>query len=147
MLNGLVITKATVAETGGAYGLIEHVLTPAANSPLHLQTDEEESLYVLDGEIEFEVDETVVLARPGTLAFVPRGTVHRFRVMTETARMLVIVSAPHGAPGGALESFFHRVGETAPAPVLPIPSTPDLDRIGVAAAECGVELLGPPLAS
>ncbi|MGZ4785359.1 MAG: cupin domain-containing protein [Acidimicrobiales bacterium] len=147
MLNGLVVTKATVAETGGAYGLMEHLLTPASNPPLHVQTDEEEGFYLLDGEIEFEVDGTLVHARPGTFAFVPRGATHRFRVLTETARVLVLASAPGGAPAGGLEEFFEAVGEPASAPVLPVPAPPDLDAVAAAAALGGIALLGPPAAS
>lgn len=147
MLNGLVVTKATVAETGGAYGLMEHLLTPAANPPLHVHTDEEEGFYVLDGEIELEVDGDLVHAAPGTFALVPRGAVHRFRVLSETARVLVLASAPGGAPGGGVEAFFDAVGEPAPAPVLPEPAVPDLGVVGAAAARFGIELLGPPAAS
>lgn len=147
MLNGLVVTKATVAETGGAYGLMEHLLTPAANPPLHVHTDEEEGFYVLDGELELEVDGARVHAVPGTFALVPRGAVHRFRVLTDTARVLVLASAPGGAPGGGVEAFFDAVGEPAPAPVLPEPAAPDLGVVGAAAARCGIELLGPPAAS
>jgi quercetin dioxygenase-like cupin family protein len=145
MLNGLVVTKATLAETGGAYGLMEHVLTAASNPPLHVQTDEEEGFYVLEGEMELHVDGAVAVAGPGTFAFVPRGAVHTFRVLSETARVLVLASAPGGAPGGGLESFFRAVGEPAPAPVLPEPSAPDLALVGSAAADHGIELLGPPL--
>ncbi len=147
MLNGLVVTKATVDETGGAFGLMEQLLSPAANPPLHVHTDEEESFYVLDGELELEVDGAFVHARPGTFAFVPRGVVHRFRVLTDTARVLVFASAPGGAPGGGVEEFFEAVGEPAAAPVLPVPSPPDLDLVAAAAALCGIELLGPPAAS
>ncbi len=48
-LNSLVTTKATYAETGGAYCLMEHLLTAAANPPMHVQADEEEAFYVLAG--------------------------------------------------------------------------------------------------
>ncbi len=144
MLNGLMLTKATVEETGGAFGLMEHVLTSACNPPVHVQTDEEECFYVLDGEIEFEVDGAKVDARPGTFALVPRGAVHTFRVLTETARVLVIASAPGGAPGGGLESFFLDVGEPASAPVLPVPAAPDHAHLLDSAERHGIELLGPP---
>jgi len=99
-LNGLMTTKASSAETGGAYALTEHLVTSAANPPMHIQTDEEESFYVLEGEVEFEVDGSTVLGRPGSFALVPRGAAHTFRVVSPTARMLVITSAPQGAPEG-----------------------------------------------
>ena len=92
-----------MAETGGAYSLTEHLVTAASNPPMHVQIDEDEAFYVLDGEVEFEVDGQVVLATPGTFAFVARGAAHTFRVLTDTARMLVICS---GKPTDNLEDFF-----------------------------------------
>src|SRR5215210_8629985 len=77
--NALVTTKATMAETGGAYSLTEHLVTSASDPPMHVQVDEEEAFYVLDGEIEFEVDGDIVVATPGTFALVARGAAHRFR--------------------------------------------------------------------
>jgi quercetin dioxygenase-like cupin family protein len=146
-LNALMTTKAETAETGGAYCLMEHLLTADANPPVHLQTDEEEAFYLLDGEIEFTVDGEAAIACAGTFALVPRGAAHSFRVLTPTARMLVITSAPQGAPGGGLHHFFEAVGAPATARVLPMPEAPDLERLGRLAATHGIELLGPPAAS
>lgn len=143
-LNALMTTKADRAETGGAYCLMEHLLTAAANPPRHVHTHEEEAFYVLDGEIEFEVGHHRALATPGTFAFVPRGAAHSFRVLTDTARMLVIGSAPQGAPSGGLHSFFEAVGTPAPAPILPVPQAPDEALLASAAAQHGIELIGPP---
>jgi len=138
-LNGLMVTKAAVDETGGAFGLMEHVLTAACNPPVHVHTDEEECFYVLDGEIEFEVDGEKVDGRPGTFALVPRGAVHTFRVLTETARMLVICS---GKPTNNLEDFFLGMGEPATERALPTPSAPDEARLVTLAARTGIEIVG-----
>ena len=59
-----------MAETGGAYSLTEHLVTAASNPPMHVQVDEDEAFYILDGEVEFEVDGQIVPATPGTFAFV-----------------------------------------------------------------------------
>ena len=136
--NALMTTKATMAETGGAYSLTEHLVTAASNPPLHVQVDEDEAFYVLDGEIEFEVDGEVVVGTPGTFAFVARGAAHLFRVLTPTARMLVICS---GKPTDNLEDFFLGMGEPATERVLPVPSAPDLDRLMTLTARTGIELV------
>jgi quercetin dioxygenase-like cupin family protein len=112
-LNSLVSTKADLAETGGAYALMEHLLTPAANPPMHVHHHEEEAFYVLDGEIEFEVDGTVAVAVPGTFALAPAGKPHCFRVLTPTARMLVLASSPGGTTNGGSEAFFRAAGAPA----------------------------------
>ena len=136
--NALMTTKATTAETGGAYSLTEHLVTAASNPPLHVQTDEDEAFYVLDGQIELEVDDQVVIAGPGTFAFVARGSEHLFRVLTPTARMLVICS---GKPTDNLEDFFLGMGEPATARVLPQPAAPDLERLAALTAQTGIELV------
>ena len=137
--NALMTTKANMAETGGTYSLTEHVVTAASNPPMHVQVDEDEAFYVLDGEIEFEVDGAVVTATPGTFAFVARGAAHRFSVLTETARMLVICS---GKPTNNLEDFFLGMGEPATERALPTPSAPDEARLVTLAARTGIEIVG-----
>ena len=136
--NALMTTKASMAETGGAYSLTEHLVTAASNPPMHVQLDEDEAFYVLDGEVEFEVDGEVVHAVRGTFAFVARGSAHTFRVLTETARFLVICS---GKPTDNLEEFFVAMGEPARERALPEPTAPDLDRLLVLTEQMGIELV------
>jgi len=136
--NALTTNVASMAETGGAYSLTEHLVTAASNPPLHVQVDEDEAFYVLDGEIELEVDGAVSVARAGTFAFVARGAAHRFRVLTPTARMLVICS---GKPADNLEDFFFAMGNPATARVLPPPAAPDVDKLTELCARTGIELV------
>ena len=143
-LNALMTTKADQAETGGAYALTEHLMTAASNPPMHVQNDEEEAFYLLDGEIEFEVDGEIALARPGTFAFVPRGAAHAFRVLTPTARILVITSSPTGVANGGLHHFFQVAGTPATERVLPSPAAPDPAVLTAVAADHGITILPPP---
>ena len=134
-LNALMTTVATREETNGAYEVTEHLLTAASNPPLHIQLDEDEAFYVIDGEIEFTVDGAQVVAGAGTFAFVPRGASHTFDVRTDVARMLVITS---GKPANTLVDFFTGMGEPARARTLPEPKAPDVDRLVHLANEAGV---------
>ena len=136
--NALVTTKATMAETAGAYSLTEHLVTAASDPPMHVQVEEDEAFYVLDGEIEFEVDGEKVLATAGTFAFVARGAAHRFSVLTPTARMLVICS---GKPTDNLEDFFLGMGEPATRRALPTPTAPDEDRLVALCTRTGIALV------
>jgi quercetin dioxygenase-like cupin family protein len=136
--NGLVTTVASQRETAGAYSLTEHFVTAASNPPMHVQTDEEEAFFILEGEVELEVDGRVVVATPGTFALVARGAAHTFRVLTDTARMLVICS---GKPSDNLEEFFLTMGDPATERTLPEPAAPDLDRLGPLCARAGIEIL------
>ena len=136
--NALMTTTAGTAETGGAYSLTEHLVTPASNPPMHVQRDEDEAFYVLEGEIDFVVDGETVTATPGTFAFVARGSAHLFRVRTATARMLVICS---GKPSDNLEEFFVAMGEPATERALPTPSVPDGERLAVLCERMGIALV------
>ena len=136
--NALMITKASMSETGRAYSLTEHLVTAASNPPMHVQVDEDEAFYILDGEVEFEVDGVVAIATPGTFAFVARGAAHTFRVRTDTARMLVICS---GKPSANLEDFFLGMGEPATERALPQPKAPDADRLSRLCDRTGIVLV------
>ncbi|HUQ64466.1 MAG TPA: cupin domain-containing protein [Acidimicrobiales bacterium] len=136
--NALMTTKASTAETAGAYSLTEHLVTAASNPPMHVQLDEDEAFYILEGEIEFEVDGVVTVATPGTFALVARGAAHLFRVLTDTARMLVICS---GKPADNLEDFFLGMGQPATARILPPPGAPDVEQLVALCARTGIELV------
>jgi quercetin dioxygenase-like cupin family protein len=137
--NGLVTTVASHHETAGAYSLTEHLVTAASNPPMHVQTDEDEAFFILEGEVEMEVDGQVVVATPGTFALVARGAAHTYRVLSDTARMLVICS---GKPNDNLEEFFLTMGDPATQRSLPVPAAPDLERLGPLCARAGIEILG-----
>ena len=136
--NALMTTKATMAETAGSYSLTEHLVTAASNPPMHVQVDEDEAFYIVDGEVEFEVDGQIVTATPGTFAFVARGAAHRFRVLTDQARMLVICS---GKPADNLEDFFLAMGDPAEDRVLPTPVAADEARLIELCGRTGIELV------
>jgi uncharacterized cupin superfamily protein len=136
--NALMTTKAAMSETAGAYNLSEHIVTAASNPPMHVQMDEDEAFYILEGEIEFEVDGQVALATPGTFAFVARGAAHTFRVLTDTARMLVICS---GKPADNLEDFFLGMGSPATERELPSPGAPDVDKLVELCDRTGIALV------
>ena len=137
--NALMTTTATMRETGGAYSLTDHLVTAASNPPMHVQVDEDEAFYIVDGEVEFEVEGDVVVATPGSFAFVARGAEHCFRVLTPTARMLVICS---GKPADNLEDFFVSMGTPATERELPVPTAPDEARLVELCARTGIELRG-----
>src|SRR5499425_2897736 len=67
------------ADTGGAYCLLEVALAPGMGVPRHTHTREDESYYVIAGELEVIVgDETFVL-KPGDTMMAPRDIPHQLR--------------------------------------------------------------------
>src|SRR5436189_55680 len=103
--------KATGEQTGGSLGLIEHAVPPGAGSPWHVHHNEDESFYILEGEILFIVgdEQERVTAGPGTFVFGPRNVPHGFRNDSASpARMLLQVT-----PAG-FEQFALSLSESAP---------------------------------
>jgi quercetin dioxygenase-like cupin family protein len=133
---------ATGVETGGQYSLTEvtgrqnHSVVP----PLHIHTREEECFYVIDGAITCYVGDEVIPVPAGVFIVLPRGVPHRYELASEEARLLNLC-----VPAG-FEGFYRAM--SVPAPALALPPAPegppDIARLLVAAADHGVEILGPP---
>ena len=97
--------KATSAETSGAYTVIEVNSLPGNGPPPHLHENEDESIYVIDGEFEILLGAKSMRAEPGAFVFVPKRTVHRFRCIGDGPGKVLL----HFTPGG-IEGFFREAG-------------------------------------
>ncbi len=127
--------------TGDAFAVVEHEAPQGHSPPWHRQPGDDETFYVLDGEISFWAEDSTQPMRragAGALVFIPRGTPHSFRIESPSARWLTL-----HAPAGH-ERFYRASGEPAKHRSLPPAGEPDMDRVQAAAAKHGVELLGPP---
>jgi quercetin dioxygenase-like cupin family protein len=56
---------ATSRQTGGVYTLHEIRVSPNNGPPPHIHSREDESFFVLEGEVEFQVGDEKITARPG----------------------------------------------------------------------------------
>lgn len=137
VVTDLVTFIATGQDTGGAYSLFETRTQPGGGVPTHLQHQEDESFYVLEGSYRFELDGDAVVVNAGGYVMVPRGTPHSFHNAGDTdARMLV-----QTVPGGYHEHFFAEAGDAvvdAANPGEPA-GPPDIERIVAAGARYGIE--------
>lgn len=110
----------TGEESAGSTFAMEALVPPGGGPPPHVHRREDETFYVLDGELEFLLGEELVTGRTGDVVFVPRGTVHRFRnADTGTARLLLVFT-----PAG-MERFFEETLESAPNEVTELPDNVD----------------------
>ncbi len=135
-------TLATVkASAGGSedrFALIHQVAPRGVATPLHVQPEDDESFYVLEGEMTFFLEDgQPIKAGAGSFVYIPKGFPHAFRVDSETATFLDLTNAQH-------ENFIRAVAEPAPERTIPPHSPPDMQKIGAAAEEYAVEILGPP---
>ncbi len=134
---GILTMKLTAEETGGALMLFEDELVGGKTTPLHIHADEDELLFVLEGEIVVHVDGTDHRVGPSGLAFAPRGLPHAFLVTSATARVLTLQT-----PASA-EAFYREASE--PAEAGSDGSMVDFERVHAAAARVGgMQVVGPP---
>jgi quercetin dioxygenase-like cupin family protein len=88
-------------ETGGKFSLTEFAAAPppAPSAPAHRHLDADETLYILEGEFQFILEDRTIHAPPGSFIHIPKGTPHAVaNVGTTTGRMLVILT-PAGFEG------------------------------------------------
>jgi len=139
-LHSRITVKATAAETGGGFGLVESVIPPGFSPPFHVHHREDESFYVLEGELTMRCGEEEFAAHAGSFFFLPRDVPHSFVVEGDTpARMLTLLT-----PGGG-EGFFVDVSRPAEGDGLPPVGPVDVDALRRIGEQYGDEIVGPPM--
>jgi quercetin dioxygenase-like cupin family protein len=134
---GRVLVKASGAETGGRFSQVEVEDPRGTAPPMHVHHHEDESFYILDGEVTVFAGDQHIELTAGDYGFVPRGTSHAYLVRSERARMLVTFS-----PAG-FEEFFVEIGVPGDDPQLD-PVMPSPEEFARRLAPYGCEITGPP---
>src|SRR3954467_7163057 len=80
---------ATAKETAGAFALIHCYFRKGFMAPAHYHKFEDESFYILEGEINFHVGDQKFRARAGEFIVLPKNIPHHFNLITETAKALL----------------------------------------------------------
>jgi mannose-6-phosphate isomerase-like protein (cupin superfamily) len=120
--------------------LVERTAPEGAMPPLY-RRDEAEIYRVLEGEVEFFIDDEIVPAGPGDVVVVAAGAERTFRVESDDARWLILTRV------NSLERFldFNRaVTEPIAVPISGWPSAEEEAALSSIGAANGIELLGPP---
>jgi quercetin dioxygenase-like cupin family protein len=138
----LVDLRLTGAQTGDRISLIEMDMPAGADTPLHRQPFDDETLYVLSGTLVVHLDGEERTVGAGGVVFIPRELPHALRAV-EDVRLVVF-----GIPAGQ-ERYFRALSVPAPARELPPPAPePPHPAAAIAVQQTaflnGVELLGDP---
>jgi quercetin dioxygenase-like cupin family protein len=88
-------------DSDGRLAVVE--LTGRGRPRLH-RHDFDETFYVLEGELTFQLGEELVTRRAGELAFVPRGVAHTYANLSDAAARALLVITP-----GGFERYFARI--------------------------------------
>ena len=139
-LGALVRVRASGDATAGSLDVLEHQGERGYASPLHRHLAEEETFFVLDGELRVEVGGEAHAAGPGAVAFLPRQLPHAFVVTSPQARFLTLHT-----PGG-FDRFTLAAGTPAAGTTTMPPEEvqPDPAALAAMARSYGIEIVGPP---
>jgi quercetin dioxygenase-like cupin family protein len=131
---------ATGEDTRGQFALMEQVARKGNVPPRHIHRWEDETFYVIEGEMTFFVGDETIKAPTGTMVFAPRDIPHSFTIDSEVVRILVMV-----APAGA-EGFFKACSVPAPSMTLPPQGEPlysEIQKMMALAPTYGFEFVPP----
>jgi quercetin dioxygenase-like cupin family protein len=96
-------------DTGGAYCLLELSLAPGIGVPRHTHTREDESYYVISGELEVIVGDQVFVLIAGDSLMAPRDIPHELRNSGNSENHYLINFSPSG-----FEDFLKATALPAP---------------------------------
>jgi steroid delta-isomerase-like uncharacterized protein len=129
------LMRSTSETTNGAFGLMEHWEMPVGfASPYHTHHREDESFYVLEGEMAFVCGGTWLKAGPGMFVYGPREIPHGFKVIGHSPARMLLMCTPAG---------FERFVLEQTTPITEPPSPPDMGELMTLAAKYGIDIHGP----
>jgi quercetin dioxygenase-like cupin family protein len=136
---GRITVKAGPDQTGNAFSQFVVDDPRGSGPPLHVHHNEDETFYILEGQVTMFAGGERVDLEAGDYFFGARGVPHAYLVRSERARMLVTIS-----PSGS-EQLFVSLGVTVtgaePPTDVVMPPLPEMARLF---AQYGAEILGPP---
>jgi quercetin dioxygenase-like cupin family protein len=124
--------KVSGQETADTYELFEQRGRPGDGVPPHMHSREDETFYVVAGEVRFEIGGRTIVAGPGTTLFAPRGVMHAYWFGGETDVVMLFVVSPAG-----LAPMFAELS------ALPSGDVPDIAKVLEICGRYGIQF-GPP---
>lgn len=129
--------KVSAKDTGGAMCIFEW--TGRSGGPRHLHVEQDEWIYVMEGDWEVHVGKKQFHLRPGESVFIPRKVSHVWACVSDGPGKIINIYQP----AGKMEEFFRELGKYSPKPafheVLSLQEMHDFFE------KHGMDLLGPPL--
>ena len=131
------IIRLSGKQTGGAFSVVEEHLAPGDGAPPHIHHNEDQTDYILEGELEYVVGDRTLTATAGTIVHGPKGIPHAFKNVGDKPAILYSWFHPAG-----FEELIAKVGEPATDP-SETPPEPDMEKMMRLAPEYGFEMLPP----
>ena len=113
------VVLAEGKDTDGQFSLLWELCPNGSGPPPHVH-DQDEGFYVQEGQVTYLADGEELVAEAGTFVWIPRGTVHSFRVDSDTATLLNMYT-PAGYERVIIEASQPADTFTIPPKGLPMP--------------------------
>jgi mannose-6-phosphate isomerase-like protein (cupin superfamily) len=94
--------------TGGAISVLMAWIKPGEGPGDHVHFNQEEIFFILEGIYELTVGDQTTTAGPGTIVFIPRNVVHRFKNVGKTTGCMLDWTLP-----GGQDYYFKAISELA----------------------------------
>ena len=125
--------KISGKDTDNGIAVFEQTgLTSKGGPPLHIHPNQDEWIYVLEGEYLFQVGEDNYQIKAGDTIFLPRKVQHAFVQLTEKGKIIVSY-----LPAGKMEAFFAVTDQWT--------SPPSKEEIAKVFADHDLQVVGAPL--
>jgi quercetin dioxygenase-like cupin family protein len=105
-------------DTDGRFAMVEYRARPGNEPPPHVHLFEHEIFSVLEGKIEFHIEDQVETVGAGETIFLPKGKAHAFYIRSDYLRTLIINLATTEEPA-ALDSYFESMARRATSMDIP----------------------------
>ena len=73
------VFKVRGEQTDGSLTAFENLVASEDGPPLHTHANEDETIYVLEGEVRFKLGDAIRTGPSGPYVFIPRGTPHAWQ--------------------------------------------------------------------
>jgi quercetin dioxygenase-like cupin family protein len=94
--------------TGGAVSVLMGWHKPGEGPPDHVHFSQEEIFFIVEGTYELTVNSDTSTVGPGTVVFIPRDVVHRFKNVGDTTACMLDWTLP-----GGQDHYFKAISDLA----------------------------------
>lgn len=138
VLPGVVMKRLVSGEqTQGSFCLFENRSDGETKTPIHVHADDDETVYVIEGQLTAVVDGEARMLAPGESIFLKRGIPHQLMNPGNQHACYILIGTP-----SVFEQFLAEAGrELAKGKVVGPPTAADIERLKAAAPKFGITLL------
>ncbi|NRP70866.1 HTH-type transcriptional regulator PuuR [Ensifer psoraleae] len=124
-------------ETNGQFCLFENISGGNTTTPIHVHAEDDETVYVIEGEMTAVVNGEVRRLTAGQSIFLERRVPHQLMNTSGRPARYILIGTP-----ALFDKFLAEAGhELGPGEVVGSPSPEEIDRLRAASPKFGITLL------